>query len=104
MTTRNIKINNWYNKKRALKYQEDKSPQNRAYQSRFRDLRTEIPNYSFDEFKKHIEAKFIFYEIGWFNYGSYWEVDHIIQLCRGGLDIIENLQPLPINKNRSKVR
>lgn len=65
---------------------------------------------STNEFKIHIEQQFD-ENMNWGNYGSYWEVDHINPIENYNFDneneIYEcwnyiNLQPLTINKNRTK--
>ena len=38
----------------------------------------------------------------WENYGSYWEIDHIISLDKGGSFYYTNTQPLTISENRIK--
>jgi len=49
-----------------------------------------------------MEKQFIFGEYGWFNYGNYWEIDHIISLSMGGEHSVNNLQILTIIDNRKK--
>lgn len=68
--------------------------------------------YSIQELKQHLESQFT-PEMNWDNYGSYWEIDHIIpnsqfttnsytdkqfQICWSLL----NLRPLTIIQNRSR--
>ncbi|MGB0063212.1 MAG: HNH endonuclease signature motif containing protein [Terracidiphilus sp.] len=42
----------------------------------------------------------------WNDYGQTtqygWEADHIFPVCRGGLDVLSNLQPLYWENNRKK--
>lgn len=65
--------------------------------------------YSFDDLKVHLESKFIG-AMMWNNYGSVWEVDHIIPKSWFGKSekelkkawALSNLQPKFITPNRSK--
>lgn len=59
---------------------------------------------------KHLESLFT-PEMNWSNYGSYWELDHIIPQNQFNLENVEefkicwslaNLRPLTINNNRSR--
>lgn len=50
---------------------------------------------------KHLQQQFTS-KMSWENYGSYWEVDHIIPLSKGGSFHYTNCQPLPIKENRKK--
>jgi len=54
-----------------------------------------------DKFMKHLENQFD-EKMTWDNYGSYWEVDHIIPLSKGGTIHYTNSQPLTITENRKK--
>ena len=65
---------------------------------------------SFEKFKLHLENQFKPW-MNWGNYGSYWEIDHIKPIENYNFnnenEIYEcwnyvNLQPLTINKNRTK--
>ena len=55
-----------------------------------------------------IEEYFVYLEqqfdenMNWDNYGSYWEIDHIIPLNKGGSFHYKNTQPLTITENRKK--
>ena len=71
-----------------------------------------LVNYSAKDLKKHLEKQFT-QEMNWENYGSYWEVDHIIPKTAFHYIAIEdpnfikcwdlnNLRPFFINKNRKK--
>lgn len=62
----------------------------------------------YDELKNYLENKFT-EDMNWDNYGSYWEIDHIIPLDRASdenglyeLCHYSNLQPLPKQINRTK--
>lgn len=52
-------------------------------------------------YKQYLENKFDD-KMDWSNYGSYWEIDHIIPLSKGGLFHYTNTQPLNKKNNRSK--
>ena len=53
------------------------------------------------EYKIHLEPLFT-PEMNWDNYGSYWEIDHIHPLAKGGSFHYTNTQPLTITDNRVK--
>jgi 5-methylcytosine-specific restriction endonuclease McrA len=66
--------------------------------------------YSADELKAHLESHFTS-KMGWKNYGSYWEIDHVIPQAQfeftsmhdpGFKDCwaLKNLRPLSCRKNR----
>ena len=40
--------------------------------------------------------------MNWDNYGSYWEIDHIKPLSKGGSFHYTNTQPLTVKENRRK--
>lgn len=52
------------------------------------------------EFKKWIEFNFL-KDMNWDNYGTYWEIDHIVPVSKNGSLHYTNTQPLTINENRS---
>lgn len=65
---------------------------------------------SIEELKIHLETQFT-KEMTWNNYGTVWEIDHILPLSKFDLTIIDNikklcnynnLRPLLINENRKK--
>ena len=56
---------------------------------------------SIDEYKQHLITQFT-PEMTWDNWGTYWEIDHIIPLSKGGSFHYTNTQPLPITENRKK--
>jgi 5-methylcytosine-specific restriction endonuclease McrA len=56
---------------------------------------------SIDYYKQHIEQQFT-PEMNWENWGTYWEIDHIIPLSKGGNFHYTNTQPLTITNNRKK--
>lgn len=53
------------------------------------------------EYKLYLEKQFT-PEMNWDNYGSYWEIDHIHPLAKGGSFHYTNTQPLTIVENRIK--
>jgi len=68
----------------------------------------EILGCSREYLAKHLESKFD-ENMNWSNYGSYWEVDHEIELFRchdvQDFELINhftNLRPLEKNKNRMR--
>jgi hypothetical protein len=65
---------------------------------------------SFAELQQHLESQFT-PKMSWENYGTFWEIDHIIPMSLFDLTLAEhqhaachwtNLQPLPASENRSK--
>ncbi len=63
---------------------------------------------SIEELKCYLESKFET-KMSWENYGSFWEIDHIIPLASFDLTVqkelkkschFTNLQPLPVAENR----
>ena len=71
-----------------------------------------ILNYTMEDLKLHLESKFDD-KMTWENYGSYWEIDHIVPLAAFVFTSYEdedfkkcwslkNLQPLEKSLNRSK--
>ena len=67
---------------------------------------------SIDEYYKYLEEQFDT-EMSWDNYGTYWEIDHILPLYTFDLLLKENqkiafnfknTRPLSISKNRSRPR
>ena len=56
---------------------------------------------SVDQYKIHLESQFT-PEMNWENWGSYWEIDHIVPLSKGGTFHFSNTQPLTITDNRKK--
>ena len=53
------------------------------------------------EYKEYLEPMFT-PEMNWDNYGTYWEIDHIYPLAKGGPFHYTNTQPLTITENRVK--
>ena len=107
-----------------VRYQQMKArmaadPQFRAQQNlgaRFRQLIKNKPQgglqrivgYSYADLKRHLERQFDD-EMSWENYGSYWEVDHILPVKSFNLPdeaaacwALTNLRPLHKQKNRQK--
>lgn len=54
-----------------------------------------------EDFMLHLEKQFT-ENMSWDNYGTYWEVDHIKPLSKGGTIHWTNSQPLTISENRKK--
>jgi len=61
--------------------------------------------------KIHLESLFTT-DMNWDNYGSYWEIDHIIsgiKMAKLGYDVdsinkLENLRPMIVKENRSRYK
>lgn len=56
---------------------------------------------NWDTYINHLEKQFDD-NMSWENWGTYWEVDHIIPLSKGGSFHYTNCQPLTVEENRSK--
>jgi len=52
-------------------------------------------------YKEHLESQFTT-DMTWDNHGTYWEIDHIIPLSKGGTFHYTNTQPLTKSQNRIK--
>jgi len=65
-------------------------------------------NASFKLLGCHIDNYIVYLEqqftdkMNWENYGSYWEIDHIEPLIKGGSFHYTNTQPLTVTENRKK--
>lgn len=53
------------------------------------------------EYVKYLENQFDD-KMNWDNYGSYWEIDHIKQICDGGSFHYTNTRPLSVTENRRR--
>lgn len=56
---------------------------------------------NFNEYSEYLENQFD-ENMSWENYGTYWEIDHIIPLSKGGSFHHTNTQPLTVEENRKK--
>jgi 5-methylcytosine-specific restriction endonuclease McrA len=56
---------------------------------------------SIQEYVLYLEQQFD-KDMNWDNYGTYWEIDHIYPLSKGGSFHYTNTQPLTIEENRKK--
>ena len=72
-----------------------------ALKGRIKNSTIEELGCSIEEFKIHLEKQFD-ENMNWDNYGTYWEVDHIYPLSKGGSFHYTNTQPMHFSENRSK--
>ena len=56
---------------------------------------------SMQKYTVYLEQQFTD-EMNWDNYGTYWEIDHIHPLSKGGSFHYTNTQPLTVTENRVK--
>jgi hypothetical protein len=56
---------------------------------------------SYEEYKIYLEKQFD-ENMTWDNYGSYWEIDHLIPLSKNGSFHYINTRPLSVTENRKK--
>jgi len=105
----------WYNPQTNLDYKNNRYQSDTEYRL-LTILRNRINQYlkkgnhehsidfigcSIEQYKKHIESQFN-PKMSWENYGTYWEIDHIIPLSKEGSFHYTNTQPLTIAENRKK--
>lgn len=102
---------NW--KKYQREYKKNSTPQQRViYNLRNRVYKLMLKEYkgqqtldligcSRENFLLHLEKQFD-ENMTWKNYGTYWEVDHIIPLSKGGTIRWDNSRPLIVSENRKK--
>jgi 5-methylcytosine-specific restriction endonuclease McrA len=100
-------------KKYQRDYKKKSSPQqrvifnlrNRVYKLMLKEYKSQatldLIGCSREEFLLHLEKQFT-KEMNWENYGTYWEVDHIIPLSKGGTIRWDNSRPYLISDNRKK--
>ena len=72
-----------------------------ALKGRVKNTTIEELGCSIEEFKLHLEKQFD-ENMNWENYGTYWEIDHIQPLSKGGSFHYTNTQPMNLSENRSK--
>ena len=73
----------------------------RTYNFNKKDKSMEELGCNIQEYVLHLESQFTD-EMNWGNHGTYWEIDHIHPLSKGGSFYYTNTQPLTIEENRSK--
>ncbi len=61
----------------------------------------ELLGCSSEEYKLYLEQQFT-PEMNWDNYGTYWEIDHIVLLSQGGSFHYTNTRPLEKSINRTR--
>jgi 5-methylcytosine-specific restriction endonuclease McrA len=72
-----------------------------ALKGRVKNTTIEELGCSIEEFKIYLEQQFD-KNMNWENYGTYWEIDHIHPLSKGGSFHYTNTQPMHFSENRSK--
>ena len=73
-----------------------------ALKKEFKSGKTiELLGCSIKEYALYLEKQFD-ENMNWENYGTYWEVDHIQPLSKGGSFHFTNTQPMHFSENRSK--
>jgi 5-methylcytosine-specific restriction endonuclease McrA len=107
--------NKWYKPEVNLSYKNQKYKNDPEYRL-MTQLRNRINQYikrgnsdkkidflgcSIKEWVVYLEQQFTT-EMNWNNHGSYWEIDHIIPLSKGGSFHYTNTQPLTLTENRKK--
>jgi len=73
----------------------------RKYNFKKQDTSIEELGCSIQEYILYLERQFD-ENMTWENYGTYWEIDHIHPLSKGGSFHYTNTQPLPVSENRKK--
>jgi hypothetical protein len=72
-------------------------------------LKSKVKTKKNNEIKIHLESLFTS-DMNWSNYGTYWEIDHIvsaIKMAKAGYDIddinkLSNLRPMVVTQNRER--
>jgi hypothetical protein len=99
------KINEYYKQKRLNPhYRLKENLRNRIYKflKGTKSKTTEqILGINYENYIIYLESLFDF-NMNWGNYGSYWEIDHIIPLSKSGSFHYTNTKPLTIKENRIK--
>jgi hypothetical protein len=73
----------------------------RDYKFNKKDSSIEELGCSIEEYVLHLESQFTD-KMNWDNHGTYWEIDHIHPISKGGSFHYTNTQPLTIEENRKK--
>lgn len=75
------------------------------------EIKSKITSKKDNDLKKHLESLFTD-KMNWGNYGSYWEVDHIISATKmaklgyskDDINKLSNIRPLTITENRERYK
>ena len=101
------KYQNEYKRKKGLTPQQKiiNNLRNRVYKMLFEKIESqstlELIGCSREDFIDYVEKQFD-KNMNWDNYGTYWELDHIKPLSKGGSFHYSNCQPLSVTENRKK--
>jgi hypothetical protein len=105
----------WYKPEVNLKYKNSRYHNDPAYKL-LHQLRVRLNQYlkvgrqdknisflgcSSEEWVVYLQERFDG-NMNWENHGTYWEIDHIIPLSKGGSFHYTNTQPLTLQENRTK--